>query len=101
MLVRLVRLPDGTVAADSAGRAAGRGAYVCPEPACIERALSRGRLGHAFRKPSEACLALAAAVMRVAGRDAEAVAHASADEVMLCEVSADSVGEVDVIPVRA
>ncbi len=101
MLVRLVRLPDGTVAADSAGRAAGRGAYVCPEPLCIERALSRGRLGHAFRKPSEAGPALAAAVMRVGGRDAEAVAHANGDGVMLCEVSADSVGEVDVIPVRA
>jgi len=31
--------------ADSGARAAGRGAYVCPAPSCVERALSRGRLG--------------------------------------------------------
>ena len=103
MLVRLVRLADGTVGADSTGRAAGRGAYVCPETPCVERGLSRGRLGHAFRKPSEASSGLAAAVMRAAGRDADAVPArgASSDEAMLCEVSADAVGEVDVITVRA
>src|SRR2546426_771045 len=25
--------------------------YVCPEAACVEHALSRGRLAHAFKKP--------------------------------------------------
>jgi uncharacterized protein len=46
-LVRLVRRPDGLVAVDAAGP--GRGAYVCAEPACVERALKTGRLAHAFR----------------------------------------------------
>jgi predicted RNA-binding protein YlxR (DUF448 family) len=51
-MVRLVRRPDGRVEADRA--AAGRGAYVCATGECLERALKPGRLGHAFRKPSEA-----------------------------------------------
>jgi uncharacterized protein len=46
-LVRLVRRPDGRVAVDARGP--GRGAYVCAEPGCVERALKTGRLGHAFR----------------------------------------------------
>ncbi len=48
-LVRLVRGADGRVAMDAAGTAPGRGAYVCAEPGCVERALKAGRLGHAFR----------------------------------------------------
>jgi predicted RNA-binding protein YlxR (DUF448 family) len=48
-LIRLVRLPDGAVVRDTTG--SGRGAYVCDDPACIERALMPGRLAQAFRKP--------------------------------------------------
>ena len=51
-MVRLVRRPDGHVDADRAAH--GRGAYVCAEIECVERALKPGRLAHAFRKPSEA-----------------------------------------------
>ena len=51
-MVRLVRRGDGRVEADRV--AAGRGAYVCAERECAERALKAGRLGHAFRKPSVA-----------------------------------------------
>ncbi|HEX3179406.1 MAG TPA: YlxR family protein [Methylomirabilota bacterium] len=51
-LLRLVRRPDGRVDADAAGP--GRGAYVCADAECLERALKPGRLAHAFRKPSEA-----------------------------------------------
>ena len=51
-LLRLVRRSDGRVDAD--GTASGRGAYVCAERECLERALKPGRLAHAFRKPSEA-----------------------------------------------
>jgi predicted RNA-binding protein YlxR (DUF448 family) len=40
------------VDADAAGP--GRGAYVCADAECLERALKPGRLAHAFRKPSEA-----------------------------------------------
>ena len=49
---RLVRRTDGRV--DTDGAASGRGAYVCPDAECLERALKPGRLAHAFRKPSEA-----------------------------------------------
>ena len=51
-MLRLVRRADGRVEAD--GLAGGRGAYVCAERECLERALKPGRLAHAFRKPSEA-----------------------------------------------
>ena len=50
-MTRLVRRPDGGVDADAA--AEGRGAYVCADAECLERALKPGRLSHAFRKPSE------------------------------------------------
>jgi predicted RNA-binding protein YlxR (DUF448 family) len=36
--VRLVRNADGTVAVDERRAAAGRGAYVCPDRACLARA---------------------------------------------------------------
>ena len=67
LLIRLVRLQSGAVVVDARARAAGRGAYVCPDAACVERALSRGRLAHAFRQASEASPDLAMAV-RAAGR---------------------------------
>ena len=52
-LVRLVRGADGRVHVDDGGRAEGRGAYVCPDPGCLGKALHPGRLGHAFKRPSE------------------------------------------------
>ena len=45
--MRLVRRADGRVVVDARGP--GRGAYVCAEPGCVEKALKAGRLGHAFR----------------------------------------------------
>jgi predicted RNA-binding protein YlxR (DUF448 family) len=47
--VRLVRSGEGVVVVDEDGRGTGRGAYVCADPACTERALKAARLGHAFR----------------------------------------------------
>lgn len=52
-LVRLVRGADGRVRVDNGGRAEGRGAYVCRDPGCVGKALAAGRLGHAFKRPSE------------------------------------------------
>ena len=40
-MVRIARRPDGAVVVDRSGRAAGRGAYVCPEASCAERAPRR------------------------------------------------------------
>ena len=50
-LLRIVRTPDGQVEADPSGRLPGRGAYVCNEPACIERAIMKGALARALKTP--------------------------------------------------
>jgi predicted RNA-binding protein YlxR (DUF448 family) len=71
-LVRLVRLRSGTVVVDASAKAAGRGAYVCPDAQCVERALIRGRLAHAFRTPCVASPDLATAVT-AAGRGGLAI----------------------------
>jgi len=83
-----VRLTSGTVVVDAGRRGAGRGAYVCPDTQCIERGLSRGRLSHAFRKPSEAGPNLGAAVRAAARRVAPGAP--------LCEVSARAIEDADV-----
>jgi predicted RNA-binding protein YlxR (DUF448 family) len=53
-LIRLVCGEDKRVRADASGRSPGRGAYVCRTPECLEAALHRGRLAHAFRRSCEA-----------------------------------------------
>ena len=63
-LVRFVRGADGRVHMDdSGGRAQGRGAYVCPDPGCMGKALHAGRLGHAFKRPCEPPASGAVAVL--------------------------------------
>jgi predicted RNA-binding protein YlxR (DUF448 family) len=37
-LVRIVRGPDGRVMLDATGKASGRGAYLCADPACWTKA---------------------------------------------------------------
>jgi predicted RNA-binding protein YlxR (DUF448 family) len=48
-LMRLVRDATGHVALDPTGKRAGRGAYLCPDPACWEQALKRQGLERALR----------------------------------------------------
>ena len=38
-LIRVVRGTDGTVKLDFSGKAPGRGAYICPDPDCLKKAL--------------------------------------------------------------
>ena len=38
-LIRVVRGPDGTVSLDFSGKAPGRGAYICPSPECLQKAI--------------------------------------------------------------
>ncbi len=47
-LVRVVRTPLGEITIDPTGKVSGRGAYVCPEPPCADRAVREGRLQHAL-----------------------------------------------------
>ena len=37
-LLRLVRSPQGEIGVDSNGKAPGRGAYLCNDPACLAKA---------------------------------------------------------------
>jgi len=48
-LIRIVRLPAGAVEIDESGKKPGRGAYLCPDSACWERALSKGLVEHALK----------------------------------------------------
>ena len=38
-LIRVVRAPDGSVSLDFRGKAPGRGAYICPDMACLKKAI--------------------------------------------------------------
>lgn len=38
-LIRVVRAPDGGVSLDFRGKAPGRGAYICPDMACLRKAI--------------------------------------------------------------
>ena len=51
-LMRIVRDADGRVSYDPTGKRAGRGAYLCHDPACWEQALKRGALARALRVDS-------------------------------------------------
>ena len=38
-LIRVVRSPEGNVSLDFGGKMNGRGAYVCPDPECLKKAV--------------------------------------------------------------
>ena len=48
-LIRIVRTPEGVIETDRTGRKNGRGAYLCPGTACLEKALKNGGLAAAFK----------------------------------------------------
>lgn len=50
-LVRIVRRPDGSTAVDLSGHAAGRGAYLHRDPACIEIARKRRNVERSLGAP--------------------------------------------------
>ena len=47
-LIRVVRSPEGTISLDFKGTLPGRGAYVCPDPACLAKARKSRALERAF-----------------------------------------------------
>ena len=47
-LVRVVRTPEGKIELDFTGKAAGRGAYVCPSVSCLKKARKARRFESAF-----------------------------------------------------
>ncbi|NLB28937.1 MAG: YlxR family protein [Clostridiales bacterium] len=47
-LLRVVRTPGGEVLLDTTGRTNGRGAYICPDGACLKKAVRSKALSRAF-----------------------------------------------------
>jgi len=47
-LIRVVRSPEGEISLDFRGKKPGRGAYVCPNPDCLKRAIKAKALSRAF-----------------------------------------------------
>ena len=47
-LIRVVKSPQGEVSLDTTGKKPGRGAYVCPNPECLKRAVKSKALSRAF-----------------------------------------------------
>ena len=54
-LIRVVRSPEGEISLDFKGKKPGRGAYVCPDGACLAKAKKSRALERAFETavPSE------------------------------------------------
>jgi len=52
-LIRIVKSTEGEVLVDSTGRKNGRGAYVCPNISCLEKAIKTKRLSRTFEMPIE------------------------------------------------
>ena len=49
-LIRIVRQNDGSIFVDKTGKANGRGAYICNNIECLEKAIKSKRLERAFEQ---------------------------------------------------
>ena len=47
-LIRVVRSPEGEISLDLTGKKSGRGAYICPDKACFQKARKGKRLEKAL-----------------------------------------------------
>ena len=50
-MIRVVRCTDGTVQLDFSGKLNGRGAYICPNPACLKKAQKAQSLERSLEVP--------------------------------------------------
>ena len=55
-LIRVVRDPQGQVSLDFTGRKAGRGAYICPQEACLNKAIKTKALERSLEVSIDATL---------------------------------------------
>jgi predicted RNA-binding protein YlxR (DUF448 family) len=53
-LTRVVRTPEGPVVVDPTGKRNGRGAYLCDDRKCWERAITSNMLSHALKTEIDA-----------------------------------------------
>ena len=47
-LIRIVKQSDGKIFVDKTGKAEGRGAYICNNVECLEKAIKSNRLSRSF-----------------------------------------------------
>ena len=47
-LVRIVKSPEGEICVDATGKKSGRGAYICPDAQCLQKARKSRALERAF-----------------------------------------------------
>ena len=50
-MIRVVRMTDGNVCLDFSGKLNGRGAYICPDPACLQKAQKTRSLERSLEVP--------------------------------------------------
>ena len=55
-LMRVVKTPQGEVIACAGGKVNGRGAYICSNAECIEKAKKAGALNRALETPIDDCV---------------------------------------------
>ena len=48
-MIRIVRDPQGVIRADESGRANGRGAYICLNEECLDKAVKKQGFNRAFK----------------------------------------------------
>lgn len=48
-LIRVIRTPEGEILLDATGKKNGRGAYVCPDRACLAKAIKSKGLERSFQ----------------------------------------------------
>ena len=47
-LLRIVKTPEGEICVDATGKKSGRGAYICPDAQCLQKARKSRALERAF-----------------------------------------------------
>ena len=52
-LIRIVKNKDGTITVDKSGKESGRGAYLCDNIECLEKALKNKKLEKSFQMKIE------------------------------------------------
>ena len=55
-LIRVVRSPEGQVSLDFTGRKAGRGAYICPQEECLNKAIKTKAIERSLELQIDAAL---------------------------------------------
>ncbi|HHW44394.1 DUF448 domain-containing protein [Desulfofundulus thermobenzoicus] len=50
-LIRVVRTPEDKIEIDPTGKRSGRGAYICPQKECLQKAVKGRRLERALHRP--------------------------------------------------